>query len=58
MTASLVILMRVIPMAGMGMRLMKLFGACRPLEIMAFAGNTDQGGGEDEQRKKFHRGAS
>ncbi len=27
------------------MRLMKLFGAVRPFEIMAFTGNTEQGDG-------------
>lgn len=38
--------------------LVKLLGAIRPFEFVAFAGNTGEGDGQDEQGKKFHRGAS
>lgn len=36
----------------------KLFGAVRAFEFMAFAGDTSEGEGHDEQGKTFHRGAS
>ena len=37
---------------------MKLLGAVRTFEFMAFAGNTGESNGQNEQGKKFHRGAS
>lgn len=36
----------------------ELFGAVRAIKFMAFAGDTSEGEGHDEQGKTFHRGAS
>lgn len=36
----------------------ELLGAVRAFEFMAFAGDSGEGGGHDEQGKTFHRGAS
>ena len=50
------LVMTAISMAGV--MLVKLFGAVRTFEFMAFAGNTGKGDGQDKQREKFHRRAS
>ncbi len=39
-------------------RFVKLPGAVRTIEFMAFARNTRQSNGHEKQGKKFHRGAS
>jgi hypothetical protein len=56
MTAVFVVVMLRISMAGV--MFMELLGAIRPIEFMAFAGNSGKSGGQDEQREKFHRRAS
>ncbi len=41
-----------------GMMLVKLLGAIRPLEFMAFAGNARERHSQDQKGEKFHRAAS
>lgn len=45
-------------MTAGSMVFVKLLGAVRAIEFMAFAGNSSEGDGHDEQGRKFHRGAS
>ena len=49
---------RGIGMAAGVMVFVKLLGAIRTFEFMAFAGKSSEGDSHDEQGKTFHRGAT
>lgn len=49
---------RGIGVAAGAMVFVKLLGAIRAIEFMAFAGKSSEGDGHDEQGKTFHRGAT
>ncbi len=58
MRVLLLAVIAVLRAMGRPVVLMKLFGAIRAFEFMAFAGHTSNRNSHNEQEKSFHRRAS